>query len=140
MRIEENRVYVFSFNTGDHGDLAIPVRGETRELAAARLQQMFANMQTELAMEFPKVSAAPSAPAEAAPGAIPYDVLEMRIDTLLDDLGTKGLTPEAKAKTIEDWTEKKFEPKNYAAIITELELLASGQKEVPTKPKKKLHE
>lgn len=142
MRIEENKVYVFTFNTGEHGDLSIPVRGESREQAAQNLQDMFARMQTELAMEFPKTQAGPLAkqaeePVMTAAGGIPFDVLEMRIDTLLGDLGAKGLEGEARATTIKEWTGIDFAPGNFTAIITDLELIASGQKEVPVKSKKK---
>lgn len=140
MRIEENKVYVFSFNTGDHGDLAIPVRGESREAAANRLQNMFSSMQTELAMEFPKVVPGNTSPPQEQP-AIPaaeglQEILLERIDKLLGDLGGSALVGKAKAETIKNWTELDFIPENYSAIVKDLELIASGQKEVP-KPKKK---
>lgn len=145
MRIEENRVYVFSFNVGDHGDLAIPVRGETREAAAARLQSMFSQMQTELAMEFPVIKGVSIQSSELpipnlAPGGIPPEVLEMRINTLLTDLGASGLTDAAKAQTIKNFTKIDFSPENYPAIISRLEEISAGVEEEPpaeTKGKKK---
>lgn len=152
MRIEENRVFLFTFDTGEMGNIAIPVRGESREDAASRLQGMFGRMQTELAMEFPKVSSAaigigatiaPGSvipmPDDAvfAPGGIPTEVLELRIDTLMETLGAKELQPAAKATTIKNWTGHDFVPVNYPQIVNELELIASGAKDVPVKSKKK---
>lgn len=144
MRIEENKVYVFTFDTGDHGNLAIPVRGETREAAAQRLQQMFGQMQAELAMEVPRIAAGPVQPnqpsttiAEGAGLEGLSEILVERIDTLMIGLGAAGLTDKAKAETVKNWTELEYSPENYAKIVTELELIASGQKEVPVKPKKK---
>lgn len=145
MRIEENRVYMFTFETGEMGNLAIPIRGESREEAATKLQAMFGRMQTELAMEFPKVSPGavelggisttlePSLSASEGLSAI----LEERIDKLLADLGGASLVGKAKAETIKNWTELDYTPENYAAIVKDLELIASGQKEVPPKGKKK---
>lgn len=147
MRVEENKVYVFTFNTGEHGDLSIPVRGESHEVAAHKLQEMFARMQTELAMEFPKTVKASGVPAGTERPELPEnaadglsDILIERIDSLLAGLGGEELVGDAKAKTIENWTELKFTPDNYAKIVHELELIASGAKVIPSptsKPKKK---
>lgn len=145
MRIEENRVFMFTFDTGEMGNIAIPVRGETRQEGAEKLQQMFSRMQTELAMEFPKVmptaaaigaSSEPSAALATAADGLDEILLE-RIDTLMESLGAKGLTLEARAKTVLMWTELDLYPPNYSAIVHELELFASGAKEVPVKGKKK---
>lgn len=131
MRIDENKVFIFTFSTGDHGDLAIPVRGENREAAGARLQQMFSGFQTELAMEFPTVRAA-AGPAMVetgieTPGAIPPEVLEMRIETLMSDMGAPNLTDQAKALQVKRWTKIAYEPKNYPSIITKLEEIQAGK-------------
>lgn len=145
MRIEENKVYMFTFETGEMGNLAIPIRGETREDAANKLQAMFGRMQMELAMEFPKV--APGAP-QGATGSISMgadlpaaegltEILSERIDTLTETLGGKNLQPAAKAETIKNWSDLDYVPENYGKIIQELELIASGQKVVPPKSKKK---
>lgn len=139
MQISENKVFVFRFGY-EGGDITIPVRADTKEDAVASLQKWMSGIQTELAIEFPRVSAAKQSQANAVlpptSGAVPDEVLEMRIDTLLNDLGAKGLTDAAKAETVKNWTEKELLPKNYPAIITELELIASGQKEVLVKKKK----
>lgn len=144
MRIEENKVFLFTFDTGEMGNLSIPVRGEDRADAANKLQTIFGRMQTELALEFPKVAPQASVAAQGVgsmehpmAGIIPSEVLEMRIDTLLGDLGATGLTDSAKAQTIKNWTELEFVPDNYAAIITKLERLASGAEEVPAPKGKK---
>lgn len=147
MKIEENRVYVFQFDAQEMGGgCSFPMRGETREAAVEALQKCLGRFQTELAMEFPKVSGPSlSAPASfmgeqvansASPEGIPPEVLEMRIDTLLADLGGKDLAGIAKAETIKLWTGNELTPVNYAKIITELELIASGQKEITPKKKK----
>lgn len=146
MRLEENKVYVFSFDSSEMGGgCSFPIRASSREEASDVLQKCLSRFQTELAMEFPRIGApAPSSsvnvPQDAgfsAPAGIPPEVLEMRIDTLLKDLGGAGLTATAKAETIKNWTELDYTVDNFPKIITELELLASGQKEVPVKPKKK---
>lgn len=138
MRIEENRVFVFTFNTGDHGDLSIPVRGDSRESASQALMSMFARMQTELAMESPKTSPSPSIPESGAISSA--DGLESivldRINVLMADLGGADLKGAALAETIKNWTDLAFEPANYSSIVHELELIASGQKQVPKKSKK----
>lgn len=143
MRIDESRVFVFNFESIEMGGgCSFPIRGESRENAVEILQKCLSRFQTELAMEFPRTLANPLAkqaeePAITAAGGIPFDVLEMRIDTLLGDLGAKGLDEVARAKTILDWTGIEFKPANFTTIITDLELIASGQKEVSVKNKKK---
>lgn len=138
MRIEENKVYMFTFQT-DSGDLAIPVRGNTHADAGDKLKKMLARMQMELSLEFPKIGSPdrePGVPAsDPVPGSVPPEVLELRIDTLLKDMGGSELQGSAKAETIKNWTDLEFVPGNYAKIIVELEMILSGQKEV--KPKKK---
>ena len=150
MRIDESRVFVFQFDTTQMGGVTFPLRAESREEAAEELQKVLARIQTELAMEFPKVAKPINSGSEGqgipvgksdgennAPSGVPFDVLEMRIDTLMSDLGAKDLTLEAKTKTIEDWTGKLYATQNYADIIKELELIASGQKDIQPKGKKK---
>lgn len=159
MRIEENRVFLFTFDTGEMGNIAIPVRGESREEGAQKLKEMFGRMQIELATEFPQVSSVdfyskspmnkesllqPGAVQPLPEGAVLAHapdglsgILLERIDTLMKDLGGGELVGEAKAKTIHTWTELDFVPVNYGAIVHELELFASGAKEVPVKGKKK---
>lgn len=136
MRIEENRVYMFTFDTGEMGHLQIPVRGENKEQAVDALQRLLGRIQSELSMEFPRISPDVIAPGAAEQvsaagiGIVPAEVLELRIDTLLSDMGGASLTDAGKAETIKNWTKLAFKPENYPSIITELELIASGQKEV----------
>lgn len=152
MRIDENKVYMFTFETGEMGNLAIPVRAMSREEAAETLQKMLNKMQVEIAMEFPREKGEPGpdrnikqVDVPAVPGGIPSEVIQSRIETLMKSLGavlvtkdTPGLTPEAFSSTIKQWTEMDYTPANYAKIAVELELIASGQKEIaPPKPKKK---
>lgn len=140
MYIEENKVYLFKFRTDD-GEIAIPLRAETQEEAVRKIQSLFARMQTELAMDFPKVQASPDLTGDQSglttPSVIPTEVLEMRLDTLLADLGAGNLTLAAKAQTIENWTGIKYREDNYPKIITELELIKTGAKEIPPPPKEK---
>lgn len=142
MRIEENKVYMFTFDTGEMGNIAIPIRAESREQAATNLQNMFARMQTELAMEFPKVSVPAGELGQGNPVPVTSaeglsEILIERIDKLMTDLGGGALATKAKAETIKNWTDLKFSPENYSAIVKELELIVSGQKEVPVKGKDK---
>ncbi len=66
---------------------------------------------------------------------IPPEVLELRIDTLLGDMGAGTLKGKAKADTIKLWTGYDFNEANYTHIVTELELIRTGQKELPVKKK-----
>jgi hypothetical protein len=140
MRIEENKVYMFTFAT-EHGDIAIPVRGESQSDAADKLQQMFSKFQIEIAMEVPKVSNTHNLEVEQQKAvsaglplsAIPAEVLEMRIDVLLSDLGAGQLKGKAKFDIIKKWTNYEVIEENYPKIITELELIQSGTKEIPKK-------
>lgn len=127
---------MFTFNTGEHGDLAIPVRGESQHEAAQKLQDMFARMQTELAMEFPKVATTSETPVlggnletSAADGL--SEILLERIDSLMSKLGGGELKGNAKTTTIKTWTELDFVPENYSQIVHKLELIASGGEELP---------
>lgn len=145
MRIDESRVFVFQFDTSDMGGVTFPMRAAGREEAAHSLQQCLSRMQAELAMEFPKVSKGTSTPATGSTNEVQVgqgaaglaDILSERIDTLMESLSGGNLLAEAKAKTIKLWTDLDFEEKNFAGIITELELIASGQKKIPAKDKKK---
>ena len=144
MRLDETRVWLFTFKT-DQGDVQFPMRAETREQAGDQMQKTLQRMQAELAMDFPKTQPAmelniPSdmlTPTVAlnVPTSIPPEVLELRIDTLLGDMGAGALKGKAKADTIKAWTTYDFNENNYTAIITELELIQSGQKEIPAKKK-----
>lgn len=134
MQIEENKVYLFKFHT-DSGELAIPVRAQSSAEAADSLQKMLGRMQTEVALDFPQVlpTMSKGIPQQGAftTSVIPDEVLEMKLDTLFGDLGGGDLTPEAKAETIKKWTGHDLTPTNYTKIITDLELIKTGQKEVP---------
>lgn len=143
MRIDENIVFLFNFDAQEMGGgCSFPIRATSREEAVRILQGCLNRFQTELAMEFPKVSIAATLPG--VPSAIPPEVLQTRIETLMTGMGatlvTKdapGLTPEAFSETILNWTGKEYSPQNYALIVRELELIASGQKEIPPPKKKK---
>lgn len=137
MRIDETKIFLFTFKT-DQGDVQFPMRAETREEAGNKMQTTLQGMQIELAVDFPKVqSAAPTeTPTEVSiPTAIPPEVLELRIDTLLGDMGGAELKGKAKADTVKLWTGFDFNEANYVFIINELELIKTGQKEVPIKKK-----
>lgn len=143
MQIEENKVYLFKFRTDD-GDIVIPMRAQDKEEAVRKMQSVLSRFQTEMALDFPIVKAAPTAddgevPSVGLPQAsIPSEVLEMRIDTLLLDMGAGNLANEAKAITVKNFTGLDYIPKNYPQIVNELELIKTGQKEVPIKkPKEK---
>lgn len=158
MHIDETKVFLFVFDTGSMGDIQIPVRAQTREEAADVLQKMFGKMQTEISMEFPRVQVAPRASAPSTPitpaaqsidsgfgalppmTAIPSEVLEMRIDTLLGDLGFKGIAGEQRIEAIRNWLDMDFTPENYPQIVNGLEEIASGKREVKPKGKKKQHD
>lgn len=137
MHIEQQSVFLFKFPY-DGAEIMIPVREQTREGAIRKLQHWMSEVQKELALESPQIF--PTTDAEPiiqkstyTPGAIPDDVLELRIDTLMGNLGAGSLTPDAKAQTIKHWTGHNFNPKNYTKIITELELISAGEKEIPKK-------
>lgn len=138
MQIEENKIFLFKFNT-DSGELAIPVRAQSQQQAAASLQNMLGRMLAEVTAEFPRTTPAHEAGVQSVPGlsaAIPSEVLEMRLDTLLKDLGAGSLTADAKAQTVKNWTGLKYEEANFPGIITELELIKTGQKQIPPPTKK----
>lgn len=140
MRIDQQNVFLFTFDTGEMGHVQIPVTAEDRPAAADKLQNIFSKMQTELAMEFPKI-AVPSMAIENALPPIPTgglgDILIERIGTLMDSLGGAALTEEGKAVTIKNWTDLEYIPANYSKIVTDLELIQSGKKDIPVKAKKK---
>ena len=124
MRMSEERVFLFTFQT-DAGDISIPIRAQSSAEAGDKMQKMLSRIQTELALEFPKIQSAPA--VDTLPislnGPIPPEVLEMRLDTLMGDLGGAHLVGKAKAKTIKDWTGLELKEENYIAIITKLEEL-----------------
>lgn len=140
MRLDETKVFLFTFKT-DQGDVQFPMRAETREEAGEKMQKTLQRMTVELSMDFPMIAKQSGAErlqdavAQSVPMAIPAEVLELRIDTLLADMGAGELKGKAKADTIKLWTEYDFNEANYTHIITELELIKTGQKEVPTKKK-----
>lgn len=138
MRLDEQKVFLFTFKT-DQGDVAFPMRAETAQEAGEKMAKTLERMTIELSMDFPKVQnippiAAPE-PVLNVPTSIPPEVLELRIDTLLGDMGAGEIKGKAKADTVKLWTGYDFNEANYTAIITELELIRTGQKEVPTKKK-----
>lgn len=148
MRIEENKVFLFNFDSAEMcGGCSFPIRANSREEAVQILQSCLGRFNAELSMEFPRVSTATMAGASDTPHAdmiMPLDaadgltgVLLERIDSLMKDLGGGELIGDARAKTIHNWTELDFAPANYASIIHELELITSGAKELPIKGKKK---
>lgn len=135
MELREEKVYLFRFQT-DAGDIQFPIRAQSKEEAADMIQKMLSRIQTEVAMEFPKVMKPVNQEQQSIsnmPSAIPAEVLELKMDTLLSDMGATGLKDKAKAETVKLWTGFDLKEENYVKIITELELLKSGQKEVPTK-------
>lgn len=140
MRIDETKIFLFTFKT-DQGDVSFPMRAETKEEAGQKMQQTLGRMAAELAIDFPKVhtsstaSVEPEAITKTMSTSIPPEVLEMRINTLLGDMGASELKEKAKSETIKLWTGYDFKETNYPRIITELELIRTGQKEVPTKKK-----
>lgn len=148
MRIEENRVFVFNFDSAEMGGgCSFPIRAASREEAVLVLQRCLGRFNMELSMEFPKTSPSIletiadiaddliSPPVSSSEGL--SDVLLERIDSLMKDLGGGDLIDEAKAKTIKLWTEFEYSPQNFAAIVHALELIASGAKKAPIQAKKK---
>lgn len=140
MDLREEKVYLFRFQT-DAGDIQFPIRAQTKEEAADMIQKMLSRIQTEVAMEFPKIYV-DKTPKESTKVAdqlgnithvIPAEVLEMRLNTLLLDMGAGELKEKAKAETVKLWTGFDLTEENYTKIITELELLKTGQKEIPKK-------
>ena len=142
MELREERVFLFKFTT-DAGDVQFPVRAQTKDEAADIMQKMLSRIQTEIAMEFPKVMNVGDKPLQVEDTkaflglqkgvGIPPEVLELRIDTLLADMGVGQLKGKAKDETIKLWTGYDNTVENYTHIITELELLKTGQKELPIK-------
>lgn len=144
MDIREEKVYVFKFPY-QQTDFTIPVRAENKQEAVDILQKWLSGVQTELAMEFPKVFV-DNTPPEATKVSdamgnithvIPAEVLEMRIDTLLGDMGAAQLKGKAKDQTIELWTGLANTEANYTGIVTALEEIKTGVREIPTKNDKK---
>lgn len=147
MNISENKVYVFKF-AYENSDITLPVPADSKEEAVQKLQKWMSRVQTEMAMEFPRTVPADVAKVQAQPlamhGAVPDEVLEMRIDTLLGDLGVQGaalMTREAKAAQVKHWVQLDFVSQNYGEIIKKLEVmlvnLNSEETETPIAPKKK---
>ena len=144
MRIDEQKLYGFHFKVDEqvvpvlNGEIVLPIRAETKEDAGEKLTKLLHKMSSEVAMDFPKVQVLEEVAPEQAiniPTTIPPEVLELRIDTLLGDMNVGQLTGKAKADTIKLWTGFDFNEANYTSIITELELIRTGQKEIPTKKK-----
>ena len=143
MQIDEQRVYVFKFPY-QNSDFTIPVKAETKQEAVDILQKWLSGVQTDLAIEFPKITPNTTLDTDGKPvnignppmfvgSSIPPEVLELRLDTLLADMGGGQLKGKAKDETIKLWTGYDLIPENYTHIITELELLKTGVKEIPTK-------
>lgn len=146
MRIEENKVFLFNFESAEMGGgCSFPIRANTREEAVEILQKCLGRFNMELSMEFPRIT-----PGQVQPlpeGAVIADlpgipsnldgVLVERINKLMKDLGGGELQGEALAETIKNWTELDYIPANYAKIVPELEKILGGQKEVKPKGKSK---
>ena len=142
MRIDETKVFLFSFKT-DQGDIQFPMRAESRDEAGKKMQQTLQRMNIELSMDFPKIQINQTEMGKNLvdvlnepiniPTNIPPEVLELRIDTLLGDMGAGSLKGKAKDDTIKLWTGFDFNGDNYTKIIAELELIQSGKKEIPKK-------
>jgi len=137
MEIRENKVYQFIFPY-ENTDICLPVKAETRDEAIRKLQKFLSNVQTDLAMESPQVAPTTGmVPVPGiTPGVVPPEVLEMRIDTLLGDMGAGELKGKSRTDTIKAWTGHSYEEKNFTNIIKELELIKTGQKEIPPHGKK----
>lgn len=139
MDIREEKVYVFKFPY-QQTDFTIPVRAENKQEAVDILQKWLSGVQTDLAIEFPKVFVTPTVDPMHHPALasiVPPEVLEMRIDTLMLDLGGGQLKGKAKDQTIELWTGLTNHEVNYTGIVTALEEIKTGVREIPTKNGKK---
>lgn len=137
MQWQEEKIFLFKFQT-DAGDVQFPVRAQTKEEAADTMQKMLSRIQTEIAMEFPKIFVTPTVDVihhPALASIVPPEVLEMRIDTLMLDLGGGQLKGKAKDQTIELWTGLENTEANYTGIVTALEEIKTGVREIPTKKK-----
>lgn len=144
MQWQEEKIFLFKFQT-DAGDVQFPVRAQTKEEAADTMQKMLSRIQTEIAMEFPKMMNVGNKPLQVEDTkaflglqkgiGIPPEVLEMRIDTLMLDLGGGQLKGKAKDQTIELWTGLENTEANYTGIVTALEEIKTGVREIPTKKK-----
>lgn len=133
--------------------IIIPVRAESQELAIRKLQRFMQDWQTQLMVEIsmnsPQMSPADILKDGAAiqigdsikSMVIPPEILELRIATLLRDMGVAVNDKNEigrHAATIKHWTEMECKEENYAKIVHELEMIKTGQKEVPpVAPKKK---
>lgn len=157
MRIEENKVFLFNFESAEMGGgCSFPIRANSREEAVAILQKCLGRFNMELSMEFPRIAAGSTlaadmlssgqvvpVPDSASGTEVPMipssldGVLIERISKLMNDLGGGELQGEALADTIKNWTELDYVPANYAKIVPELEKILGGQKEVKPKGKSK---
>lgn len=120
MKWEQKSVFVFTFPY-EQTELSIPVKADSQEEAADKLQKLLSSIQTDLAMEFPKpMPTVYAAGNHASPGAVPPEVLELRIETLMKELGMNKAGVK-KALGLE------VSPENYVTIIGKLEALKNGQ-------------
>lgn len=124
MQIDESRMFVFRFPY-ESTELAIPVRANSREEAGEKLQKVLSGIQTDLAMEFPKVhpTIASIVSSPSLNGEMPALVQELKIETLMKDMGFTGITDIEKATTIKKWTGLDYMPNNFNAILAALEHL-----------------
>jgi len=130
MRIDETKVFLFSFKT-DEGDVQFPMRASSREEAGDKMLKTLQKMQVELSMDFPKTQMEKKVEEILKePISIPPEVLEMRIDTLLGDMGAGQLKGKSKSETIKKWTDFDFVEANYTKIIEQLELIQAGKREL----------
>lgn len=119
MEIDEQHVFRFRFPF--LGTEAIfNVVAETRMEAAERIQQWMRDTLTELAISFPKIQAEPEVKEK------PKAMEELRIATLIDDLGKYLAIADTTENTIKEWLKMDYEPNNFPLIIDGLEKLKSA--------------
>lgn len=126
MRIEESKIYEFRFPFHG-GELAIPVRAQSREEAGQALRRHLNDFMIELATEFPlQVPQAVPPTENSAPPAPPPVVSSYALELQIEEI-VKQLMPLKKPKgaqtipiMVKAWTGFEFSPENYLAIIDEL--------------------
>lgn len=129
MKIEENKVFIFSFPY-ENTTLTIPVRGESRADAITNLQKFLSSVQVDLSMESIPVNTPRESPVD---NFIPPEVKELQIIALLEKLAQFGVK---HGKTTQESVEKllkmEYKPESYAVIIEQLEKMHNDLKK-PTK-------
>lgn len=140
MRIEENKIFEFKFPYYGN-EISIPIRAQSRELAAEELKNHITSWMMDLAMEFPKTAPVESTPQGAVPSGdtgtsnvkppevnVPSYALELDIEQLVREI--MPIKKPAGANTIDvlvkKWTGFKYSTENYPAIIEELKKVKAG--------------